>query len=47
MNMHDAIRAACQPRNLNTVELHDGMRIIMDGSATPALIGAFLAALHI
>jgi len=47
MNMHDAIRAACQPRNLNTVEMQDVMRIIMDGSATPAQIGAFLAALHI
>ena len=47
MNLHDAIRAACQPRNLNTVEMQDVMRIIMDGSATPAQIGAFLAALHI
>jgi len=47
MNMHDAIRATCQPRNLNTVEMQDVMRIIMDGSATPAQIGAFLAALHI
>ena len=47
MNMHDAIRAACQPRNLDTVEMQDVMRIIMDGSATPAQIGAFLAALHI
>ena len=45
--MHDAIRAACQPRNLDTVEMQDIMRIIMDGSATPAQIGAFLAALHI
>ena len=47
MNMHDAIRAMCQPRNLGTVEMQDVMRIIMDGSATPAQIGAFLAALHI
>ena len=47
MNMHDAIRAMCQPRNLETVEMQDVMRIIMDGSATPAQIGAFLAALHI
>ena len=47
MNMQDAIRATCQPRNLNTVEMQDVMRIIMDGSATPAQIGAFLAALHI
>ena len=47
MNMHDAIRAACQPRNLDIEEMQDVMRIIMDGSATPAQIGAFLAALHI
>ncbi|HIO76744.1 MAG TPA: anthranilate phosphoribosyltransferase, partial [Gammaproteobacteria bacterium] len=47
MNMHDAIRAACQPRNLDSVEMQDVMRIIMDGSATPAQIGAFLVALHI
>ncbi len=47
MNMNDAIRAACQPRNMDTVEMQDVMRIIMDGSATPAQIGAFLAALHI
>ena len=47
MNMHDAIRAMCQPRDLETSEMQDVMRIIMDGSATPAQIGAFLAALHI
>jgi len=45
--MHDAIRAMCQPRDLETSEMQDVMRIIMDGSATPAQIGAFLAALHI
>ena len=32
---------------MDTVEMQDVMRIIMDGSATPAQIGAFLAALHI
>ena len=47
MNMHDAIRAMCQPRDLETSEMQDVMRIIMDGSATPAQIGAFLTALHI
>ena len=41
MNMHDAIRAMCQPRDLETSEMQDVMRIIMDGSATPAQIGAF------
>ena len=47
MIMHDDIRAMCQPRDLETSEMQDVMRIIMDGSATPAQIGAFLAALHI
>ena len=47
MNMQDAIRATCQLRNLDSLEMQDVMRIIMDGSATPAQIGAFLAALHI
>ena len=47
MNMHDAIRATCQPRNLDIEEMQAVMRIIMDGSATPAQIGAFLVALHI
>ena len=47
MDMLDAIRAVSVPRDLDSGEMQDVMRVIMEGAATPAQIGAFLTALHI
>ena len=47
MDMQDAIRAVSAPRDLAAEEMQQIMRVIMEGAATPAQIGAFLTALHI
>ena len=47
MDMQDAIRAVSAPRDLAAEEMQQVMRVIMEGAATPAQIGAFLTALHI
>lgn len=45
--MQEAIRAVSAPRDLDAGEMQTVMRVIMEGAATPAQIGAFLTALHI
>lgn len=47
MDMQDAIRAVSAQRDLAAEEMQQIMRVIMEGAATPAQIGAFLTALHI
>lgn len=42
-----AIKVLCEPRDLNTDEMSDVMRIMMSGEATPAQIGAFLIGLAV
>ena len=47
MDMHSAIRSVAQGVDLNREQMNSVMRIVMQGDATPAQIGAFLTALHI
>ena len=47
MDMHSAIRAVARSVDLDREQMNSVMRIVMQGDATPAQIGAFLTALHI
>ena len=47
MDMHSAIRSVARRVDLDRAQLNSVMRIVMQGDATPAQIGAFLTALHI
>ena len=47
MNIQEATRALSKGQDLSGDEMGDIMRIIMQGDATPAQIGAVLTALHI
>ena len=47
MDMHSAIRSVARSVDLDREQMNSVMRIVMQGDATPAQIGAFLAALHI
>ncbi len=47
MNLQEATRALSQGQDLTSAQMGDVMRIIMQGDATPAQIGAVLTALHI
>ena len=47
MDMHSAIRSVARGLDLNQEQMNSVMRIVMQGDATPAQIGAFLTALHI
>jgi len=46
MDMHSALRAVTERRDLNAAEMTAIMRTIMSGGATPAQIGAFLIGLR-
>jgi anthranilate phosphoribosyltransferase len=46
MDMQAAIRAVTEGRDLAAAEMHDVMRLIMSGNATPAQIGGFLVGLR-
>ncbi len=46
MDMQAAIRAMTERRDLSEAEMHEVMRIIMTGDATPAQIGGFLVGLR-
>lgn len=46
-DIQSAIKALCEPRNLESSEMSDVMSIIMSGEATPAQIGAFLIGLSV
>ena len=45
--MHSAIRSVARSGDLDREQMNSVMRIVMQGDATPAQIGAFLTALHI
>ena len=47
MDMHSAIRSVARSADLDREQMNSVMRIVMQGDATPAQIGAFLTALHI
>ena len=47
MDMHSAIRSVARSIDLDREQMNSVMRIVMQGDATPAQIGAFLTALHI
>ena len=47
MDMHSAIRSVARGVDLDREQMNCVMRIVMQGDATPAQIGAFLTALHI
>lgn len=47
MDMHSAIRSVARGVDLDQEQMNCVMRIVMQGDATPAQIGAFLTALHI
>ena len=47
MDMHSAIRSVARGLELDQEQMNSVMRIVMQGDATPAQIGAFLTALHI
>ena len=47
MDMHSAIRSVARNVDLDQEQMNSVMRIVMQGDATPAQIGAFLTALHI
>ena len=47
MDMHSAIRSVAKSVDLDREQMSSVMRIVMQGDATPAQIGAFLTALHI
>ena len=47
MDMHSAIRSVARSVDLDQEQMNSVMRIVMQGDATPAQIGAFLTALHI
>ena len=47
MDMHSAIRSVARSVDLNREQMNSVMRIVMQGDATPAQIGAFLTGLHI
>ena len=47
MDMHSAIRSDARSADLDREQMNSVMRIVMQGDATPAQIGAFLTALHI
>ena len=47
MDMHSAIRSVARSIDLDREQMNSFMRIVMQGDATPAQIGAFLTALHI
>ncbi|MBP49431.1 MAG: anthranilate phosphoribosyltransferase [Acidiferrobacteraceae bacterium] len=47
MDMHSAIRSVARGVDLDREQMNSVMRIVMQGDATPAQIGAFLTALHI
>ena len=47
MNLQEATRTLSQGQDLTSAQMGDVMRIIMQGDATPAQIGAVLTALHI
>ena len=47
MVMQSAIRGVSAGADLDRIQMTDVMRVIMQGDATPAQIGAFLCALHI
>ena len=47
MDMHSAIRSVARGLDLDQEQMNSVMRIVMQGNATPAQIGAFLTALHI
>ena len=46
MDMQEAIRRVTERQDLNADEMHDVMRAIMTGQATPAQIGGFLIGLR-
>ncbi len=46
MDMHEAIRAVTERRDLSDSEMRAAMRLIMTGEATPAQIGGFLIGLR-
>lgn len=46
MDMQSAIRSVTERRDLNKADMHDVMRLIMTGEATPAQIGGFLIGLR-
>ncbi|SCZ61428.1 anthranilate phosphoribosyltransferase [Thiohalomonas denitrificans] len=46
MDMQAAIRAVTERRDLSEAEMHEVMRIVMTGEATPAQIGGFLVGLR-
>ena len=47
MDLHGAIGALSESRDLSAEEMQEVVSIVMRGEATPAQIGAFLTALHI
>ena len=47
MDMHSAIRSVARGVDLDREQMNSVMRVVMQGDATPAQIGAFLTALHI
>lgn len=47
MDMHSAIRSVARSVDLDREQMNSVMRIVMQGDATPAQIGAFLTGLHI
>ena len=47
MDMHSAIRSVAKNVDLDREQMNSVMRIVMQGDATPAQIGAFLTGLHI
>ena len=47
MDMHSAIRSVARCVDVDREQMNSVMRIVMQGDATPAQIGAFLTALHI
>ncbi len=46
MDMQSAIRSVTERRDLSEADMHDVMRLIMTGEATPAQIGGFLIGLR-
>jgi anthranilate phosphoribosyltransferase len=46
VDMQSAIRSVTERRDLSEAEMHDVMRLIMTGEATPAQIGGFLIGLR-
>jgi len=47
MNLQEAIRGFYAGRHLSREEAAGAMRVLMQGEATPAQVGGFLAALHV